>query len=171
MSGSPNPATLTSAPLRHRLRLELDAAVSDVWALAGNHERLPEYSEGIERAEMTSARDARICHFRPRGGESEGLVLREHIRWQAPNAGYATSAEPANPFGLVNDLSIVTVAASPRGTMFTWEQYYDHDDLAAMRAGFDDGLAGIGRRLVARFGGRLVERYVDGPLLYVAVPE
>jgi hypothetical protein len=78
--------------------------------------------------------------------------------------GYSTSAEPANDFGLANDLSLVTVTATPSGTIFTWEQYYDHPDLPAMRAGFDEGIADIGRQLVARFGGCIIERYVDGPM-------
>lgn len=80
----------------------------------------------------------------------------------AGNVGYSTSADLANEFGLTNDLSLVTVVATPQGTMFAWEQYYDHVDLPAMRADFDQGIADIGQRLVARFGGRIVERYVDG---------
>jgi len=163
MTDVPNATTLTSAPLRHRLRVELNAPVPEVWALVGDHERLPEYSEGIGRVDVTSGHDARVCHFRPRDGAADGMVLRELIRWEVPNVGYSTSADPANEFGLMNDLSIVTVVATPRGTMFTWEQYYDHPDLPAMRADFDQGIADIGQRLVARFGGRIVERYVDRP--------
>jgi hypothetical protein len=163
MTNIPNVRTLTSAPLRHRLRVELNAPVAAVWAVVGDHERLPEYSEGIERVEVTAGRDARVCYFRPPDGAADGIVLRELIRWEAPNVGYSTSADTPNDFGLTNDLSLVTVDAIPAGTMFTWEQYYDHPDLPAMRANFDDGIADIGRRLVARFGGRIVERYVDGP--------
>jgi hypothetical protein len=159
----PNPTAFTSAPLRHRLCVELNAPVPEVWALVGDHARLPEYSEGIERVVLTKDRGARVCHFRPRDGAPDGIVLREHIRWEAPNVGYSTSADPANQFGLTNDLSLITVVATPQGTMFTWEQYYQHPDLPAMRADFDQGLVDIGQRLVARFGGRIVERYVDGP--------
>ena len=46
----------------------------------------------------------------------------------------------------------------------TWEQYYDAADLDMNKAVFDQALADIAERLIARFGGRLVERYVDGPL-------
>lgn len=45
----------------------------------------------------------------------------------------------------------------------TWEEYHDSADLPVARASFDDGIADIAARLVARFGGRVVERYVDGP--------
>src|SRR5688500_7318682 len=161
-------APVPTSPLRHRLRVELDAPVPDVWALVGDHRRLPEYSAGIERVELTSARDARLCYFRPQPGTTEGIVLREFIRWEIPNVGYSTSAAIPNGFGLTNDLSIVTVSESGRGTLFTWEQYYDHPDLPTMRAGFDEGILDIGQQLLARFGGRVIERYVDGPLRDIA---
>jgi hypothetical protein len=161
MTTIPTSTQFTSAPLRHRLRVELDASVPLVWSLVGDHTRLSEYSAGIERVELTPTRDARICHFRSMPGATDGIVLREHIRWEAPQVGYSTSAETPNDFGLTNDLSIVTIAGSLTGTIYTWEQYYDHDDLPMMRASFDEGLADIGQQLVARFGGRVVERYVD----------
>lgn len=161
MTAVPSATTFTSAPLRYRLRVELAAPVPEVWALVGDHERLPEYSEGIERVVVVDGRATRVCHFRPRDGAAAGIVLREIIRWESPQVGYSTSADPGNEFGLTNDLSLVTVATTPRETMFTWEQYYDHPDLPAMRADFDQGLTDVGQRLVARFGGRLVERYVD----------
>jgi hypothetical protein len=72
-----------------------------------------------------------------------------------------TSAAAGNDFGLTNDLSLVTVAPIPRGEAVHLGSYYDHPDLPMMRASFDDGIADIGRRLIARFGGRLLERYID----------
>jgi hypothetical protein len=59
---------------------------------------------------------------------------------------------------------LLTLAPAPAGTVLTWEEFYDGQDLAAARASFDDGLADIGRRLVERFGGRSLERYTDAPL-------
>jgi hypothetical protein len=157
----PNPTTLTSAPLRHRLQLELNAPVTEVWTLVGDHKRLPEYSDGIERVVVTEDPPARVCYFRPPEGTAEGMRVRELIRWQEPNIGYSAGAEPGNDFGLINDLSLVTLTPTPRGTLFTWEQHYDHPDLPMIRANFDAGIADIGERLVARFGGRVVDRYVD----------
>jgi hypothetical protein len=161
----PSAASFTSAPLRHRLRVELSAAVADVWALVGQHARLPEYSAGIASVEVeaSGASRARVCHFRSPDGSGPGPVLREQIRWEADNFGYATSAEPGNAFGLSNSLSLVTVRPASAGTLMTWEEYYDSADLPVARASFDDGIADIAARLVARFGGRVVERYVDGP--------
>ncbi|HYH08715.1 MAG TPA: SRPBCC family protein [Thermoanaerobaculia bacterium] len=161
---APNPSTLTTAPLRHRIRLELHAPVAEVWSLVGDHERLPEYSEGIERVTIVEDDEgrARVCHFRPQDGVS--MSIRERIRWEAPNTGYATTSEPGNDFGLTNDATIVTLEPTPAGTSFTWAQHYDHPDLPFMRAGFHQGLLDIARRLLARFGGRMVEELVDEPV-------
>lgn len=162
MATTPNPATLTTAPLRHRIQLELNAPASEVWAVIGDHERLPEYSEGIERVTVENGeRRSRVCYFRPQDGTA--LSIREFIRWEAVNAGYATTSEPDNDFGLTNDATIVTLTPSPVGTIFTWSQYYDHPDLQAMRSSFHAGLLDIARRLVARFNGRVLEEYADGP--------
>jgi hypothetical protein len=161
MSEIPSPADFTSAPLRHRLKVELHGRLADVWALVGDHERLSEYSAGISQVELATDRNARTCFFLAPDGTSEGIVLREIIRWEAPMVGYATSALVPNDFGLTNDLALVTLAAVAGVTALTWEQYYDHPDLPMMRANFDEGLVDIGQRLTDRFGGRIVERYVD----------
>jgi hypothetical protein len=161
----PSVTTFTSAPLRHRLRAELQAPVSEVWALVGQHARLPEYSAGISAVELEESRGSRVrvCHFRAPDGSGNGPALRETIRWEAAGVGHATSAEPGNVFGLSNSLSLVTVEPAGAGTLLTWLEHYDNADLPGARASFDDGLADIATRLVARFGGRVVERYVDGP--------
>lgn len=163
----PNAKDYTPAPLRHRLRLELQAPVSDVWALVGQHVRMPEYSAGISSVEIEQASDgsrARVCQFRSPGGSGTGPRLRERIRWEAANVGYATTTDPGNAFGLENSLELLTVAAVPAGTLLTWDEYYDSPDLPAARASFDDGLADVAQRLVARFGGRILERHTDVPL-------
>lgn len=144
-----------STPLRHRLRVDLDAPVAEVWPLVGDHRRLPEYSAGIAAVDVEPG--VRICHFHG------GPTLRERIVWEAPGVGYATSAEPGNDFGLEQTLSLVTVTATPTGTRFSWDEHYDSADLPASRASYDDGFADMAERLIARFGGRLVERFLDGP--------
>lgn len=162
----PDVTSLTSAPRRHRFRIELDAPVPEVWALVGSHVRLPEYSAGIAAVEVERGTDGarvRVCRFRAPDGAAAGPTLRERVRWEAANVGYATIGEPGNPFGLEDSVELVTVAPAARGTMLTWDEHYNNADLPAARASFDDGLADIAQRLVARFGGRIVERFLDGP--------
>jgi uncharacterized protein (TIGR02246 family) len=56
----------------------------------------------------------------------------------------------------------VTLEPSPGGTLLTWDEYFEADDLEVMRAEFDQALADTADRLIARFGGRLIERFARG---------
>ena len=49
----------------------------------------------------------------------------------------------------------------PTGAVVTFDQYYNAEDLAISRAEFDRALADIAENLIRRFGGRVVERYVQ----------
>ncbi len=165
-TATPSPASFTSAPLRNRVRIELAAPPAEVWALVGNLERYPEYSAGLARVDVR--RDASgklteyVCHFRPQQDAGEGVSHREIMRWYEPNRGYASMGEEPNPFGLTQSLNQVIIEASSGGTVLTWSQYFDAADVPMNRAAFDEALADIAERLIARFGGRLVERYVEG---------
>jgi uncharacterized protein YndB with AHSA1/START domain len=166
MTDPPNATAFTAAPLRNRMRAELDAPVAEVWALLGDLTRLPEYSAGLERVEErrtpTGARTEYVCHFKPQADGGPGVAHRELIRWYEPNRGYASRAEEPNAFGLTDALTLVTLEPSQAGTSLTWDQYYDAGDLDTNRAAFDHALGDIAERLVARFGGRVAERQVDG---------
>ena len=169
MTNAPSAATFTSAPLRNRIRVELDAPVSEVWALVGDLARFPEYSSGLERVDIKGNAQGEpteyVCQFKPREGGGDRLVHRELFCWHAPNRGWATLAEEPNPFELTNSLALVTLDPLPKGVVVTFEQYYDAEDLAMSRAEFDTALGDIGEKLVRRFGGRVVERYISGNAL------
>jgi len=159
------PAPKPAAPLRNRLRVELNAPVAAVWALIGDLARFPEYSAGLARVEVTKDAGGAItdyvCHFKPHKPGAEGIVHREPMRWYEANRGYASGGEPNNAFGLFNDLNLVTIEPTQKGTLLTWEEYFDAADLVMNKASYDQALADIGENLVRRFGGRVVERYVE----------
>lgn len=159
----PAASTFTSSPLRNRIRVDLKAPVSEVWALIGNFARFPEYSSGLETVEAKIDSSGRctefVCHFKPQEEGGESILDRELIRWYEPNRGYASSGEEGNAFGLMNDLNLVTVKPSKEDTILTWDEHYDAQDLDMMKAHYDQALADIGENLVRRFGGRVVERY------------
>lgn len=161
-------AKFTAAPLRNRLRVELGAPVSEVWALLGDLTRFPEYSSGLERVDAINDSEGAltqyVCHFRPVEEGAPGITHLELVRWYEPERGYASSGEEGNVFGLRNDLNLVTLEPSKDGTLLTWDEYYDSEDLDMSRASYDEALADIAANLIRRFGGRLVERYVDGPV-------
>jgi uncharacterized protein (TIGR02246 family) len=159
--------SLTPAPLRNRIRAELDARPAEVWALIGDLARFPEYSEGLERVDPTLASDGRctgfVCHFKPVAEGLPGIVDGNVMRWYEPGQGYASSGLPGNAFGLSDDLNLVTLQPASRGTLLTWDEYFHAEDVSAMRASFDQALVDIADRLIARFGGRLIERFAgDG---------
>jgi hypothetical protein len=161
----PSPTAFTGAPLRNRIRIELQASVAEVWALVGNLERYPEYSAGLERVEVTREANGRctgyVCYFRPQEEAGGSMSHREIVRWFEPNRGYASMAEEPNVFGLANSLTLVTLEESDRGTILTWSQHFDSNDAPAHKAIFEQALADISERLTARFGGRVVENYVE----------
>lgn len=163
MPPPPAIATLTPAPLRNRIRAELEAPPTEVWALIGDLARLPEYSEGLKRVDPTLASDGRctefVCHFKPVAEGQPGVVDRNVVRWYEPGQGYASSGTPGNPFRLSQDLNFVTLQPASGGTLLTWDAYFEAEDVEAMRASFDQALADIADRLIARFGGRLIERF------------
>ncbi|MCI0562747.1 MAG: SRPBCC family protein [Nitrososphaera sp.] len=161
----PAASTFTSSPLRNRIRVELKAPVSEVWALIGNLTRFPEYSSGLERVEVkkdsSGTSKEYVCHFKPLEEGGERIVSRELIRWYEPNRGYASSGAGGDAFGLTNDLHLATLEPWQEGTLLTWDEYYDAQDLEMMKAHFDHALADIAENLIRRFGGRVVERYVE----------
>jgi hypothetical protein len=161
----PPASSFTTAPLRNRMRVELKAPVSDVWALIGDVSRFPEYSSGLEKVVAThdasGAITEYVCHFKPGEKDGERISHREMIRWYEPNLGYASSGEEGNAFSLSNDLNLVTVEPSEEGTILTWDEYYDAEDLDSRRADYDQALMDIGEHLRRRFVGAIITRYVD----------
>jgi Polyketide cyclase / dehydrase and lipid transport len=162
----PSARTFTSAPLRHRWRVELNASIADVWPLVGDLARLPEYSAGLERVDVSKdssgAPAEYVCHFKPMEEGGSGPVSRDFIRWHMPDRGWASVGEEPNEFGLRNSLHLVTLEPSGRGTVLNWVSHYDAADLATNRSELDKALADIADRLIGRFGGHVLERYVDG---------
>jgi len=162
----PRASAFTSAPLRNRIRVELKAPPLEVWALLGDLARFPEYSSGLERVEPTADLSGRcveyVCHFKPQGPGGASIVSREVVRWWGPGRGYASSSAAGDAFGLTSDLNLVTLEPSDGGSVVSWSEYYDAADLDMMKAHFDEALADIGENLARRFGGRIVERYVEG---------
>jgi ketosteroid isomerase-like protein len=171
----PQVAALTPAPLRNRIRARLDAPAGEVWALLGDLVRFPEYSAGLERVEATVDANGRctnyVCHFKPAADGEPGIVEQNLIRWYEPGLGYASCGAPGNVFGLTDDLHLVTVEPFPDGTLVTFDEYFDAADLQANRDAFDQALVDAAERLIARFGGRLLERYKDSGERALSAPE
>ncbi len=163
MLHTPTVIAWTSAPLRNRIRVALGAPVRDVWGLLGDLPRFPEYSAGLEQVDAIPGPDGRcaeyVCHFKPAAPGEPGIVERNTMRWFEPDRGYASSGPHDSAFGLRNDVNLLTVEPCPDGTLLTWDEYFDAQDADTMRASFDQAFADIAERLIARFGGGMLERY------------
>lgn len=165
-TGVPSASEFTSIPLRNRLRLELDAPVSEVWELMGDLSRLPEYSSGLERVDAKRDDLGRCveytCYFKPAEAGAEGAVSRDVMKWYEPNRGYL-SVEVEGSWGGGDTVAVTMLDPIPAGTRVTCDMHFDAEDLAAMKTNMDEQVFGdIAANLIARFGGKVAERYVEG---------
>jgi carbon monoxide dehydrogenase subunit G len=160
----PSAGEFTSSPLRNRIRLELDAPVSEVWELVGDLSRFPEYSSGLERVEAVEDDDGRCleytCYFKPLEEGAEGETSRDVMKWYEPGRGYL-SVEVEATWGGNNTVALATLDAIGAGARLTYDIHSDADDLETMKAHFDEALGDIAENLIARFGGTIAERYVE----------
>jgi hypothetical protein len=160
-SGAPSASEFTSSPLRNRTRVELDAPISEVWELLGDLSRFPEYSAGLERVDAKVDEDGRCveytCYFKPL---EEGAVSRDVMKWYEPNRGYL-SVEVGGTWGGGGTVARLTLDSIPGGTRVTNEMHFESEDLQAAKAHIDEALVDIAENLIARFGGRITERYVE----------
>jgi Polyketide cyclase / dehydrase and lipid transport len=163
-SGTPSASDFTSIPLRNRIRLELESPVSAVWELMGDLSRFPEYSEGLERVEAKQDADGRCteytCYFKPVEEGAEGAVSRDVMKWYEPNRGYL-SVELDGNTGTEATVAFMTIDPIRGGSRVTYDMHYDSDDLDTMKAQIDDVNSDMAARLIARFGGRIADRYVE----------
>jgi len=161
----PEVSSFTAAPLRNRVRIEVNATAAQVWELIGDLARFPEYSAGLERVEATVDSRGRcteyVCHFKPMEPGGERIVARERMRWWEPQRGHASSGAGSDAFGLSDDLHLVLIEPQAGSTLIRWEEYYDAQDLPVMKAHFDEALADIAGHLIRRFGGKMLERYLE----------
>jgi carbon monoxide dehydrogenase subunit G len=161
---APSPSEFTSSPLRNRLRLELDAPVSGVWELLGDLSRFPEYSVGLDRVEAETDQAGRCveytCYFKPVDGGSLSAVSRDVMKWYEPERGYL-SVEVEGDAGTDGAVALTTLEPTPTGTRVGYEMYFDSQDLEVMKAQLDEVFADMADRLITRFGGKVLDRYVE----------
>ena len=160
----PSPSDFTSSPLRNRMRLELEAPVSEVWELLGDLSRFPEYSVGLERVAVKEDEAGRCveytCYFKPVEDGAQGAVSRDVMKWYEPERGYL-SVELDGDAGTVGAVAFTTLDPTPGGTRVDFHMYYDAKDLGTMKTGLDEVFVDMADRLIARFGGTVIDRYVE----------
>lgn len=166
----PTAGQFVSSPLRTHVRLELNASAPDVWALVGHPERMPDYSAGLRkvdtRYDSSGNCTAYTCHFLPMEDGGQETVHNEIMKWYEPNRGLASLAEEPNVFGLQQSLGLITLESAGNKTILTWDMHFnaENEEMLKMNiSAFEQSLNGdIARQLIGKFGGKILENYVEG---------
>jgi hypothetical protein len=82
------------------------------------------------------------------------------MKWYEPNRGYL-SVEVDGDAGTDGAVALMTLDPTPGGTRLSYELYFHAHDLDAMKAALDGVNVDMADRLIGRFGGRVLERFVE----------
>ncbi|HEU5289636.1 MAG TPA: SRPBCC family protein [Cyclobacteriaceae bacterium] len=161
----PSQQQFVKSPIRNRIRLELNAPVLQVWGLVGNPGRMNEYSSGLERVETIFTQDGKCkeytCYFKETEQFKPTRGHRSTIKWYEPNIGWASMDDEPNDFALTDCLTMLTFEEKGGKTILTWTQNFNSEQLDFNKQGFKLALDEIGTQLIAKFGGKFLENYVE----------
>jgi hypothetical protein len=155
-----------SSPLRNRIILELDAPLKDVWYLVGDPGKMPQYSEGLQSVETKQDEYGNcteyLCHFKPTAPGEKGIDHRAIVIWYEPLMGWASKDEEPNLFGLTESLTLLTLSDDNDRTTLQWDMHFYAEDVEMNKDSLEQVLNDISKRLIDRFGGRMIESFVEG---------
>ena len=157
-----------TSPIRNRLTLELGRPISEVYALIGDPGNMPKFSSGLDSVTTKMANGkctSYTCYFKPAKEGEDGYVHTDNMIWQEPNQGWASRTPEPNEYGFTQYLSLTTLEEKEGKTIVRWYMHFNHEkpDMIDMnKAGLEQAFDDIGNQLVNRFGGRIVENFVEG---------
>ncbi|MEZ5016508.1 MAG: hypothetical protein R2800_05595 [Flavipsychrobacter sp.] len=165
----PKASQFVKSPLRNRIRLKLNASISEVWALVGKLERMPEYSLGLKRLDANYNNEnvctGYTCHFYPMTEKGEVLSHSETMLWYVHDKGFVTLADEPNVFGLQQSLGVVMLEEEEEDTILQWDVHFtsENDEIIRMNIlGFEKALnIDIAQNLIKIFGGSVLENYTQ----------
>lgn len=165
----PEAGTWVNSPLRNRLQVKLNAPVHDVWTLVGDPANMPQYSGGLRTVINESDDMGKLtgytCYFNPVEDGQPEITHFSSIVWHEKNLGWASRDDDHNAFGTLQSLSLMTLQKEGDHTIFRWDFHFncaDEETLNMNKEGYRHALDDIAGRLINRFGGDLVENYVEG---------
>ena len=77
----------------------------------------------------------------------------------------ASLDEEPNAFGLSQSLTLVTLSPLNQKTVLNWDMHFDSpttEMLDMNKSSLDQALRDIALRLIGRFGGKILEKFIDG---------
>ena len=146
----------TSAPLQIGMTARFDVSPEIVFHALSDPEMMCRTFPWMERVSIDSSLAVdkggvgtiRTCTL------GNGLVLEEEIvDWQPPQ-GYAFRGfDETHPFGMRGHVGVLAFASVKHGTQLTWQQYFDHSNVVAMREQLAESMQSALTALVQRYGG------------------
>jgi hypothetical protein len=159
-----------TSPLRNRIKLELDAPISQVWALVGDPTKMPSYSFGLQKVDTKTDGTGKCteytCHFKPTEAGEQEIVHTAKMVWYEPNKGWASLDEEPNAFGLKQSLTLITFYQKDNTTILNWAMHFDCENQEMLQmnsSSLEQALNNdIAQRLIDKFGGKVIESFVNG---------
>lgn len=155
------------SPVRNRLVVELEKPVTEVWALVGDPVNMPKYSAGLDSV-TTKTENGKYtqytCYFKPMKEGELGYVHTENMLWHEENRGWASRTPEPHEMGYTDYLSLLTFEDKNGKTKLTWSMTCNHEKVEMIemnKQGLVQAFEDIGKQLVARFGGKVIENYVE----------
>jgi len=156
-----------TSPVRHRLVVELEKPVAEVYALVGDPGNMPKYSAGLDSV-TTKTENGKCtqytCYFKPEAEGEKGYVHTDNMVWQAVNQGWAAKTPEPNEMGFTESFSLTTFENNNGKTIVKWYMHYNHEKpemIEMNKAGLVQSFDDIGKQLVTKFGGKILENYVE----------
>jgi hypothetical protein len=118
-----------TSPLRNRIKLELNAPISQVWALVGNPAKMATYSSGLQKVDTkldgTGKCTEYTCYFKPSEEDGQEIIHTAKMLWHEPDKGWASLDEEPNVFGFQQSLTLITFEQKDNKTFLDWSMHFD----------------------------------------------
>lgn len=155
------------SPVRNRLVVELNKPIQEVWALVGDPANMPKFSAGLDSV-TTKTENGKCkqytCYFKPMKEGEPGYVHTDNMLWQEENRGWASRTPEPNEMGYTDYMSLLTLEEVEGKTKLTWVMTGNHEKnemIEMNKVGLVQAYDDIGKQLVTKFGGKVIENYVE----------
>lgn len=159
-----------TSPLRNRIKLELNAPISEVWALVGDPAKMATYSSGLQKVDTkldgTGKCSEYTCYFKPIEEGGQEIIHTAKMLWHEPGKGWASLDEEPNVFGFQQSLTLITFEQKDNKTFLDWSMHFDCENQETLQmniSSLEQALNNdIAQRLLDKFGGKVIESMVNG---------
>lgn len=158
------------SPLRNSIKLELNAPITEVWALIGDPTKMPTYSFGLQKVDTKSDGSGKCteytCYVKLTEEGGQEIVHTAKMLWYEPTKGWASIDEEPNAFGFQQSLTLITFEEKDNKTILHWAMHFDCENQEMLQmnvSSLEQALNNdIAKKLIDKFGGKVIESFVYG---------